>query len=150
MRMKPASLSVLKLISLFLPVMLAVVSASPAQADFTWNENPSPLFPLPSGLIPDQAYVIKDNINYKLYYAGNDFASINLAQSPDGITWTPYIHNPIISDAQYHADVKYYSTGFPGANIGTNPSVMTMNYRMWYQGLDGHSIGGWRYAESPF
>ncbi|MGA2368657.1 MAG: putative Ig domain-containing protein, partial [Dehalococcoidia bacterium] len=121
-----------------------IITASPAT--FTINENPSPVF---STLIPDQAYVIKDNVNYKLYYAGNDFASINLAQSPDGITWTPYSGNPIIWDAQYHADVKYYSTGFPGANSGSNPSAVTMNYRMWYQGLNGNSIGGWRYAESP-
>ncbi len=114
--------------------------------DITINEYTSPVF---STLIPDQAYVIKDNVNYKLYYAGNDFVSINLAQSPDGVMWTPYIGNPIISDAQYHADVKYYSPGFPGANSGTNPSAMPMNYRIWYQGLDGHSIGGWRYSESP-
>jgi predicted GH43/DUF377 family glycosyl hydrolase len=123
--------------------------AAPAIASWvtlTINESPSPVFP---PLIPDQAYVIRDNVNYKLYYAGNDSLSINLAQSPDGITWTPYSGNPIISDGQYHADVHYYSTGFTGANSGTDPSPLIMNYRMWYQGLDGHSIGGWRYAESP-
>lgn len=49
---------------------------SAADSHFTINENPSPVF---STHIPDQAYVIKDNVNYKLYYAGNDFASINLA-----------------------------------------------------------------------
>ena len=113
---------------------------------FSITENPSPVF---STLIPDQAFVIKDNMNYKLYYAGNDFVSINLAQSPDGITWTPYASNPIINDAQYHTDVKYYTAGFAGANSGTNPSAITMNYRMWYQGPGGASITGWRYAESP-
>ncbi len=118
-----------------------------SSTSFTVSENPSPVFPS-STRIPDQAYVIKDNVNYKLYYAGDDFASINLAQSPDGITWTPY-GSPIITDAQYHSDVKYYSAGFPGANRGTNPSALTMNYRLWYQGLDGHSISGWRYSESP-
>ena len=115
---------------------------------FTISENPSPVFPA-STRIPDQAYVIKDNVNYKLYYAGNDFASINLAQSPDGITWTPYGGNPIITDAQYHSNVKYYSTGFSGANSGANPSALTMYYRMLYQGPQGHTIQGWRYAESP-
>jgi hypothetical protein len=117
-----------------------------AKADYyVINEYPAPVF---ATLVPDQEYVIKDNVNYKLYYAGNDFASINLAQSPDGISWTPYAGNPIITDAQYHADVKFYSAGFAGANSGDNPSAATMYYRMWYQGLDGHSIGGWRYAES--
>ena len=130
---------------LILTFMAPVIAKS--QTYYTINENSSPVF---STLIPDEAYVIKDNVNYKLYYAGNDFASINLAQSPDGITWTPYNSgNPIISDAQYHSDVKYYSTGFPGANSGTNPSSLTMNYRIWYQGLNQNSIEGWRYAESP-
>jgi hypothetical protein len=128
----------------FVIIMTQFVARS--QTFYTINENSSPVF---STLIPDQAYVIKDNINYKLYYAGNDFASMNLAQSPDGITWTPYSANPVISDAQYHSDVKYYSTGFPGANSGTNPSLLTMNYRIWYQGLNQNSIEGWRYAESP-
>ena len=130
---------------LILTFMAPVIAKS--QTYYTINENSSPVF---STLIPDEAYVIKDNVNYKLYYAGNDFASIDLAQSPDGITWTPYNSgNPIISDAQYHSDVKYYSTGFPGANSGTNPSLLTMNYRIWYQGLNQNSIEGWRYAESP-
>jgi len=120
------------------------VEAATTVAYLTINENPSPVF---SSLIPDQAYVIKDNVNYKLYYAENDFASIHLAQSPDGITWTPY--GTVISGEGYHADVKYYSTGFPGANSGTNPSTLTMNYRMWYGELYSHSIGGWKYAESP-
>jgi hypothetical protein len=53
-----------------------------SQTYYTINENSSPVF---STLIPDEAYVIKDNVNYKLYYAGNDFASINLAQSLDAI-----------------------------------------------------------------
>ncbi len=118
----------------------------PVVEHFTLNESSSPVF---STLLPDQAYVIKDNLNYKLYYAGNDFASINLAQSSDGIIWAEYDNNPIISDAQYHSNVKYYEIGFTGANQGANPSALTMNYRIWYQGLDGHSIEGWRYAESP-
>ena len=128
---------------------LTIPMALPVSADsghFIITENAAPVF---TTLIPDQSYVIKDNVNYKLYYAGNDFASINLAQSPDGINWTPYSGNPIITDAQYHTDVHYYSTGFTGANSGTNPSAMTMNYRIWYQGLNGNSISGWRYAESP-
>jgi hypothetical protein len=136
-----------------LPVIGAWTSApsstnpsSVSSNTYTISEDASPVF---STLIPDQAYVIRDSVNYKLYYAGNDFASINLAQSPDGIAWTPYGGNPIISDAQYHSDVKYFSTGFPGANGGTDPSALTMNYRMWYQGLNGYGIDGWRYAESP-
>ncbi|MCJ7654707.1 MAG: hypothetical protein MUO97_05305 [Dehalococcoidia bacterium] len=141
-----------KIFNVLFAVVLGVsfsLMAAPAIASsvtFTINESPSFVF---SPLIPDQAYVIRDNVNYKLYYAGNDSLSINLAQSPDGITWTPYINNPIISDGQYHADVHYYNTVFTGANSGTHPSSLTMYYRMWYEGLDQHSISGWRYAESP-
>jgi hypothetical protein len=50
---------------------------------------------------------------------------------------------------QYHCDVKYSTTGFTGANAGTNPSSAVMQYRMWYQGSSGGIIGGWRYSESP-
>jgi len=121
-------------------------TTAPTAGYYVVNEFSTPLF---STLLPDQAYVIKDNVNYKLYYAGDDFASINLAQSPDGIVWTPYVNNPIVADAQYHADVKYYEAGFTGANAGTDPSALLMNYRMWYQGLNGNAIDGWRYAESP-
>jgi hypothetical protein len=141
-----------KIFNVLFAVVLGVsfsLMAAPAIASsvtLTINESPSPVFP---PLIPDQAYVIRDNMNYKLYYAGNDSKSINLAQSPDGITWTPYGGNPIISDGQYHTDVQYYSAGFTGANSGTNPSSLTMHYRMWFAGLNQNSISGWRYAESP-
>jgi len=128
-------------------VALAVPVIAVSQTYYTINENSSPVF---STLIPDQAYVLKDNVNYKLYYAGNDFASINLATSADGIVWTPYSGNPVLTDGALqaeHADVHFYSAGFAGASSGTNPSATTMFYRMWYQGTAA-GIGGWRYAES--
>ena len=118
------------------------------------TENPTPIFPA-STRLPDQGYVLKDDTNYKLYYADCDaitwICSINLAQSPDGVTWTPYASNPVLAEGATqgeHADVHFYSAGFTGANSGTNPSAITMYYRMWYQGAAG-GIGNWRYAESP-
>ena len=132
--------------SSYVNVSLACSDGGVTCFDFAINEDASPVF---STLIPDQAYVVKDDTNYKLYYGGDDFASINLAQSPDGMNWTPYINNPIITDAQYHSDVKYYGAGFAGANMGDDASAVTMKYRMWYQGSNGYSISGWRYAESP-
>jgi hypothetical protein len=144
--MKKKIFNVLFAVVLGVSFSLMAAPAIASSATFTINESPSPVFP---PLIPDQAYVIRDNVNYKLYYASDNFTAINLAQSPDGITWTPYSGNPIISDGQYHADVHYYSTGFSGANNGTNRSSSTMYYRMWYAGLNQNSISGWRYAESP-
>ena len=69
---------------LFSTIMLAAptmtqASTSPTPTYYTINEDSSPVF---NTLIPDQADVIKDNVGYKLYYAGNDFGSINLATSP--------------------------------------------------------------------
>jgi len=120
----------------------------------TVTENPSPIFPA-STRLPDQGYVLKDDTNYKLYYADCTIplwvCSIDLAQSPDGVTWTPYVGNPVLAEGATqgeHADVHFYSAGFTGANSGTNPSAITMYYRMWYQGTAG-GIGDWRYAESP-
>ncbi len=147
------STTALSLWTSFLGVMLVVILIMPAaavsQSYYTISENSSPVF---STIIPDQAYVIKDNVEYKLYYAGNDFASINLATSPDGIIWTPYFGNPVLIEGPLvqaeHADVHFYSAGFAGANSGTNASATTMYYRMWYQGTAA-GIGGWRYAESP-
>jgi hypothetical protein len=130
-------------LALFGAVVPLAIPVSADSGHFTITGGASPVF---TTLMADQAYVIKDNVNYKLYYA-DGFTSIKLAQSPDGITWTPY--GTVISDGQEHADVQYYNTGFPGAFSGTNPSALTMNYRMWYQGLSGNSISGWRYAESP-
>jgi hypothetical protein len=97
-------------------------------------------------LLSDQACVIKDGTaSYKLYYAGEDLASINLATSTDGLTWTEYPSNPVITDGRYHATVHYYETPFPGANLGTDPSFMDMHYRIWYA---GPADDGWRYGES--
>jgi hypothetical protein len=122
---------------------------------YTLSEYPTPtVLTTATGFVPDQAFVIHDDTNYKLYYAGDDFASIKLAQSDDGINWTPYVsgnlpNDWIINDAQYHSDVKYFSAGFTGANLGTDTNAGTMHYRIWYQGLSGAGISSWRYAESP-
>jgi hypothetical protein len=100
-------------------------------------------------LLPDQAFVLKDGpASYKFYYGGDDFASINLATSTNGLNWTIYPDNPIVTDGQYHSDVHYYVDAFTGANLGTNPSASQMHYRMWYAGLALHGIGSYRYAES--
>jgi hypothetical protein len=101
-------------------------------------------------LLPDQAFVLKDGEHsYKLYYGGDDFASINLATSSDGLNWTARDDvNPVVDDAQYHCDVHYYETAFGGAELGTNATAADMHYRMWYAGLPLHGIASFRYAES--
>jgi len=112
---------------------------------FRKAEDAAPVF---NTLFADNGYVIKDDIEFKFYYPGNDFLSICLATSPDGITWTPYVSNPIITDGQYHSDVKYYPDGFVGADDGTDPSDATMYYRIWYHGPTNYTLLSLRYAES--
>ena len=117
----------------------------PSNVYYSLEEDVGPVF---TTLIPDGAFVVKDDTEYKMYYAGHDFTSINLATSPDGKVWTPYTSNPIITDAQYHCSVNYFADGFVGANAGSDPSAATMYYRMWYQGLNSNQIGELRYTES--
>jgi hypothetical protein len=125
------------------PILLALVLCAGSGLNFVEYAD-NPLFP-PDPMY-DQAFVLKDDVGYKLYYPGNDYASINLAESTSGLVWVPYAQNPIVDDGQVHCDVHYYATAFTGQNIGDNSSGATdMHYRMWYQST---SIS-WRYAESP-
>ena len=113
---------------------------------FVINEAPTPIF---STLIPDQAYVVQDgSTSYKFYYGGEDFASINVALSTNGVDWTPYSGNPIITDGQYHTTVKYYAEEFVGSNVGSNASDAIMHYRIWYCGPTNYLLENWRYGES--
>ena len=105
--------------------------------------------PIWNHLLPVQLSVVRDEANsYKLYYGGDDLVSINLATSEDGLAWTDWPDNPIITDGQYHATVRFYESHFVGAGTGASPSTGDMHYRMWYSGSACYGIGGWRYAES--
>jgi len=90
--------------------------------------------------------VIKDGSTYKMWYAGfsyaNSLAQIGYATSTDGITWTKYSGNPVLT--------KGSSVDFD-ANGATHPSVIKdgSTYKMWY---GGKSKSGWwqiGYATSP-
>jgi hypothetical protein len=132
-------------------------------ANYVIHEDVNPVF---DTIIPDQAYVIKDNdpdpnMRYKFYYADTEniggnlyYDKINLATSPNGIVWTPYAGNPILNEGhtvqQEHANVQFYSEGFHATKQGTYQQDGTMYYRMWYQGAPtaSVSVAGWKYAES--
>jgi len=90
--------------------------------------------------------VIKDGSTYKMWYAGfsyaNSLAQIGYATSTDGITWTKYSGNPVLT--------KGSSVDFD-ANGATHPSIIKdgSTYKMWY---GGKSKSGWwqiGYATSP-
>jgi len=76
---------------------------------------------------------------YLMFYNGNEVdyftetSGIGYASSPDGIHWTKYGGNPVLSNGQ------------PGATVASSPFVLLTNstLHMWYQGDDGM-----RYATS--
>jgi predicted GH43/DUF377 family glycosyl hydrolase len=81
--------------------------------------------------------VITDATGYKMYYMGNDGSAwhIGLATSDDGIVWTKYAGNPLISPRSWAWD---------SGEVG-HPAVLLIDgvYHMWYGNT--YSIG---YASS--
>lgn len=76
--------------------------------------------------------VIFDGNEYKLYYTGGQtpgYNHIGLATSPDGITWTKYADNPVISPGE---------NGSWNSNRVKGPAVVFIDglYMMWLEGLN--------------
>ena len=90
----------------------------------------------------DTPNVIKVGSAYKMWYTGTsgDFSSINIgyATSVDGITWTKYGSNPVLSNGD---------TGTWDDSAVFTPNIIYngINYEMWYaggvNGLLGKGIG---------
>ena len=72
--------------------------------------------------------VIKDGAGYLMWYCGSNgtVSGIGYATSPDGITWTKYPGNPVLSPA---------ASGWDSVSVGC-PSVMKVGryFRMYYVG----------------
>jgi len=83
-------------------------------------------------------FVLKVGSEYKMWFSSTDGGNwqIGLATSPDGITWTPYAGNPIITKTQIweHNDFGGSSVIFDGTT-----------YHMWYSTNSPFSIN---YARS--
>ena len=142
-----------------LVVLLVLALATGARAAATWTEytgNPI-LGEAASGSWPQAYYpsVLYDassfsghgaSAPYKMWYDARN-ATTRLATSSDGINWTD--QDAVSLGNVHHATVEYYSSGFSGANNGSNPSSSTMYYRLWYwDGSLSYSISDLRYAES--
>jgi len=86
--------------------------------------------------------VIKDGSTYKMWYTGlnaSDAGQIGYATSPDGISWTRYATNPVLTfGANGSWDAVYI--GSP------NEIKVGSQYHMWYRGGVNGGIG---YATSP-
>jgi len=80
---------------------------------------------------------------YKMWYMGKDdggVGSIGYAMSTNGITWTKYAGNPVITGTAGSWDANAVGSGdvvFDGAT-----------YRMWYTGIDDGGVSAIGYATS--
>lgn len=78
-------------------------------------------------------HVIKENGMYYMWYGGNNVETygqkVGYAWSSDGINWTKYAANPVLSNG---------SPGEWDSNTASFPSVLNDNgiYKMWYTGKD--------------
>jgi len=77
--------------------------------------------------------VIRENGTYKMWYVGwsssDNRTKIGYATSPDGITWTKYPSNPVMTPgtAAWEAGGPDYATVMPVSGGG---------YKMWYTGFN--------------
>ncbi len=89
-------------------------------------------------------WVLYDNGTYKMWYTGQDSVgryAIGYAISSDGINWTKYSGNPVVS-----GDVGTWDeNGVFGSRVLFDGTV----YRMWYIGKDSSGIDRIGYATSP-
>jgi predicted GH43/DUF377 family glycosyl hydrolase len=106
----------------------------------TWTKHPTAVMtPSATGwdsLSVGECSVIKEGSSYKMWYTGHKNASrtpsyIGYATSPDGITWTKYSGNPVLSPG----------SGWESARVEF-PSVIkvTGGYWMFYTGELSHGI----------
>jgi PKD repeat protein len=93
----------------------------------------------------ENPFILKDGATYKMWFSGTDSVSqlwkIGYATSPDGITWTKYGPNPVVTlGAGGSWDDSYVWAPTVIKDGGT--------YKMWYSGSDGsnYRIG---FATSP-
>jgi|GEM_PF-2410040 len=80
--------------------------------------------------------VLKDAEGYKMWYAGEDGSTqrIGYATSSDGISWTKYANNPVLTLGA--------NNNWDDVHV-TIPCVLNMSgtYRMWYSGYSGQNWG---------
>ncbi|HLX12200.1 MAG TPA: hypothetical protein VKS81_05255 [Bacteroidota bacterium] len=93
------------------------------------------------------ASVVYDGATYRLYYTGYDGVSTNigLATSTDGINWTKYSGNPIIS----HVPGTWKNDGAGSPQVSFDGSKYTMVYGGAINLNGGKVLGNLGEAESP-
>lgn len=93
-----------------------------------------------------EPWVLKDGSTWKMWYGGFEgaFWGIGYATSTDGITWTDYGSNPVLSRSEVydtlgcHFPIVYKDTG----------AISSKRWRMLYSGIDGLGVTTISYAYS--
>jgi len=117
----------------------------------SWTEEPlNPVFPENPLLTWETEYPALPNVieredgSFLMAYMGFDgfFRQIGIAHSPDGIQWTRYHDNPIITHGQ---------VGTWNEETSTGPSLVIVDpghYRMWYAGNSIYSVSAaWSFGQ---
>ncbi|MEE9505737.1 MAG: hypothetical protein V3V98_01155 [Thermoplasmata archaeon] len=87
-------------------------------------------------------HVLFNGTEYEMWYTGQDgsgYGRIGYATSPDGINWTKYAGNPVLSEGD---PGDWDEQGFAGASIIAVPP----GYDMWFGGLSSGGDTGMGYA----
>ena len=87
--------------------------------------------------------LLHDGTQYVVYYGGYNGTKyeIGRATSPDGVTWTKYASNPVLTVG---AGGSFDSNGCVGPNVILDGST----WHMWYTGVDGAGVTSIGYASS--
>lgn len=87
--------------------------------------------------------VLKEVSGYKLWYVADDGSNpsrIGLATSNNGLNWTKYGGNPVLSPGG-----GWETGGLSGSSVIFDSG----QYKMWYTGFDSSGVGHIGYATSP-
>ena len=131
---------------LLLLITVLAMSSSVSYSQFTWTTHKNPIF---SGsghgtwdkhVFHPMVFHNTDSSRYEMWYAGSygpDVSgwfpySIGLAYSPDGITWTKYAGNPVLSPTVGSWDASALQPGWVAREGG--------QYKMWYAGVANNII----------
>jgi len=115
---------------------LTGIGYAASQDGVTWNVRSSPvLTPGAQGTWDSGSVslgsVLKNGTQFMMYYRGTNTTSyvtgaIGLATSSDGITWTKFSGNPVLTSTTFAADQGYIASPFV--------IKLELTYNMWYTG----------------
>ena len=134
--------------ALILGVTLALLLACPREAmcQVQWDKYPAnPVLPAGGAGEWDSTFAVANTVmfhegTYKMWYKG--VGGFGYATSPDGLTWTKHLSNPVLQPGGLFA---WDQLGIYDASV----LIVDGTYRMWYSGVDGSATFRIGHATSP-